>query len=119
MSWVLIIEDHDDTRELACELLEFHGIRAESASNAASALRKLEGRPPPCAIILDVVLPDADAEELIRTARATVQARVPVLAMSASEKTPASADAFLRKPFEWSRFVAAVEELCEPKRGNG
>ena len=66
---ILVVEDEDDVRELACRVLGGLGYRVLQASEGASALAILEREPAVDLLFTDVVLPGGiNGPELVRRA---------------------------------------------------
>jgi signal transduction histidine kinase/ActR/RegA family two-component response regulator len=64
---VLVVEDEDTLRELACEILEMHGYRVVEACNGQDALRVYERHEGTIDLLLtDVVMPVMGGRELAR-----------------------------------------------------
>jgi CheY-like chemotaxis protein len=116
---VLIVDDHDDTRNLLVELLELGGLSVLSAASGEQALAIVrEVRP--CLMVLDLGLPDIDGIELVLRLRAEPHtASVPIYALSgfANLRTAALAaglDGFLVKPVSAGHLRGLVETHCAP-----
>jgi PAS domain S-box-containing protein len=63
---ILVVEDEDHVRNLACEILRIHGYNVLEASNGGSALLKCEKYKEPIHLILsDVVMPEMSGIELV------------------------------------------------------
>jgi DNA-binding response OmpR family regulator len=76
---VLIVEDHPDTADMLARFLNRHGMAAESAGDAATAMDRMRANPPAC-VILDEGLPGTSGLELFRQMRARAEWRdIPVL----------------------------------------
>lgn len=120
---ILAVEDTPNDLELMRYLLEAHGHRVVSATNAADAIA-LAGTVRPDAIILDIQLPDAnglDLLELLRTEHGL--ARVPAITVTAramdydrDHAVAAGVDDYLTKPIDPNTFVASVTSHL-PERG--
>jgi len=112
---VLVVEDHNDLRELCRVNLDLAGFEVLEAADAASAL-ELAIRWHPASIVLDLTLPDLDGWDLLdrirRDAELSDTPVVVVSARSAGFEEPravqAGVSAFLPKPYDPSRLVAAV-----------
>src|SRR5262245_8822651 len=112
---VLIV---DDDRKLAAMLVEYlaaRGYAAESRADAAAGMAALRERPFE-AVILDVMLPDADGFEICRRIRA--ESDVPIVMLTArGEPTDRivglelGADDYLPKPFDPRELVARLRAV--------
>ena len=118
---VLLVEDEPPVRELVAELLREEGYEVREARDGAEAIRALDdcllpsGRA--CLILLDMMLPRVDGVGVLRhlAERGT---HVPVVAMSASRKQLAVAeaagvDSVVPKPFDLDDLLAVVERNCK------
>jgi CheY-like chemotaxis protein len=120
---VLVVEDHDDTRDVTTELLRGEGYLVRTAVNGMSALASL-ARDPECGVvILDWRLPDMDGGDVLRTVRAEPRlAGVPVIVVSADGLTAdrvraAGGTAFLRKPVAPDALLALVARHVRTAHG--
>ena len=115
---ILLIDDHDDTRELLVELLELDGFTVIAAASGAEALA-LAREHRPCVVLLDLGLPDIDGLELVLRLRAepnTKNAAVYALSGFTNLRTAALAagiDGFLIKPVLASELRGIVARHCE------
>lgn len=110
---ILVIEDNFPVRELMRESLEENGYVVFTASGGGEALRILRVKGVD-AIILDLVLPDADGLALISDIRKATEA--PVIVVSGKGTLvdrvvglEMGADDYLGKPFEIREFLARVK----------
>ncbi len=63
---ILVAEDEDNLRDLACEIFRIHGYNVLEAANGGSALLKCEKYKEPIHLILsDVVMPEMSGRELV------------------------------------------------------
>jgi signal transduction histidine kinase len=111
---VLVVEDDIGAREAIVELVADQGLEVLVASNGEEALDVLR-RERVDVILLDLWLPVMDGWQFraLQRADATLS-DVPVIAMSADRSPQAEAihaDFFVRKPFEASQLVLAIERL--------
>ena len=122
---VLLVEDHQDTRQMYAEFLAFDFDIAEAATGH-DALVFLQGRRPDV-IITDLSLPDIDGFELLKRIQADPALRlVPVICLSgyggfAQDETPASGfTKLLQKPCLPDSLAGAVAEVLKsgPRRPN-
>lgn len=102
---VLIVEDHNDTRELYADHFKARGFRVESVSDGASAVA-VASRIWPDIVVMDLALPLLDGWEATRRLKAmTTGTPVPVIACTGHAFGPeveraliAGCDAYLVKP---------------------
>lgn len=114
---VLIVEDHDETRELLAAALRDEGHVVVPAADLADARDRLAGGRPDV-VVLDWMLPDGEGVELCRELRAAADA-TPVLLLTARGDVDdrvrgldAGADDYLRKPFAVAELRARVRALA-------
>ena len=82
---VLVVEDHDDTRELVQAALEELGASVETAASGAEALEAFRAGPPHV-VVADIGLPEEDGYALMQRIRAFAEAdggAVPAVALTA------------------------------------
>ena len=112
---ILLIEDEESISEPLAAALEREGFSAEVASTAGDGLESVEKRPPDL-VLLDVMLPDGDGRDVLRTIRAT--SRIPVVMLTArGEETDRivglelGADDYVSKPFSSGELVARIRAV--------
>ncbi len=118
MSRILLADDSPQALRLAEQILTKQGLEVVSVSDGAIALRRLSDVNPDL-LITDVYLPTKSGFDLARFLKSQSEYRhVPVIfaATPADEfdeqdAKNAGADAILRKPFEASALVGAVQRL--------
>jgi CheY-like chemotaxis protein len=65
-SWVLVVDDDEDVRDIVVTALTFKGYRAHGAAHGRDALEKLRrGEVPPALLVLDLEMPMMNGWELI------------------------------------------------------
>jgi CheY-like chemotaxis protein len=120
MSRVLLADDSPQALRLGERILRDQGIEVVSVTDGATALRRLEDVKPDL-LITDVFLPTKNGFELVRFMKSQEQHRnVPVIFAATptdqfdeQDARNAGAEAILRKPFEASTLLAAVQPLLE------
>ena len=113
---VLIVDDDADIRDTLGDILTLRGYAVATAANGAEALRYLRTQPPPCLILLDLMMPVLDGWDFRSAQLADAHiASVPVAVISGTppegNRLP-SADAYLRKPLELSSVLEVVARHC-------
>lgn len=122
---VIVVEDHEDTRDMMTALLTVHGLQVMAACNGPEALSLADGRVPDV-ILCDLRMPGMDGFALLRELRADPRlARVPVLAISGLSSPDeqilideAGFAGHLVKPVELSAVRAALERLFDGEQGS-
>jgi CheY-like chemotaxis protein len=113
---VLVVDDEPTIRELTSEALRESGYRVDAAINGADALRIMQ-RNRPDAIVLDLMMPQLDAQGFIEVVRLNPRfASIPVLVVTAAYAAQDAAErlgarACLAKPFELDELAALVGQL--------
>ena len=115
---VLIVEDHDDTREMLQLLLSIFGCRAIAARDGEEAMSLAENKRPDL-ILMDMTLPRLDGLSLTRIIRAhPTLNQVPIVAMTGlvttkfhNEALSAGCNDYLDKPIDFDRLEELVKAL--------
>lgn len=114
---VLIVEDHQEIREVMQQLLELHGYRVSTASNGKEALVSLGTQHQPGLVLLDLMMPVMTGWEFLDELRSREAFRsLPVVVISAyQDRTPSNdVQGVLKKPVDFDALVSKVEEYCTP-----
>lgn len=120
MSRILLADDSPQALRLAEQILTREGFEVVSVTDGAVALRRLPDVDPDV-LITDVYLPGKNAFELARSLRSQPQHRhigivfaaAPTDEFDEQDARNAGADAILRKPFEASALLGAVQKLVD------
>lgn len=115
---VLVVEDHEDTREMLGTLLETYGFEVELAEDAPTALA-LASEWRPHAVLVDLRLPGVTGAQLARALRRLDATRtVPIVACTGytrhaaiDEALAAGCDGVMIKPFETDALIASLRTL--------
>lgn len=122
---VLVVDDNDLNRTLACSLLERHGYRvleADSGDAGVTAARQAR----PALVLLDLAMPGKNGFVTLAELRADAStAKIPVVALTAlamrgdeAEVRAAGFDAYLTKPIQQAEFVRTIAELVHRGRAD-
>ena len=114
---MLVVEDDRGIADLVAAALGAEGHRPTLAGRGTAALGLLErDGPPPDVVLLDLGLPDMDADEFVRRYRALPGPHAPLIVFSAVDAVVAAqaterlgASGLLTKPFDLDTLLAVVE----------
>jgi DNA-binding response OmpR family regulator len=119
---VLVVEDDPDMRESMESVLTSAGHSIATAADGSEALSWLSGdHPPPCLIVLDLMMPGMNGFELRARLRADpALSRIPVLVLTgagtlADRKGAELQAEILRKPIDLHELLAAIRRHCDPR----
>lgn len=121
-AFIIIVEDHDATREVMQFLLRCEGFEVWSAEDGEQALGLVLDRRPDL-IVTDLMMPRMGGLELIRRVRHLPGcAELPIVVLSAyvgdylQEATEAGATDVLRKPRDVTLLPETVDRLLGQRR---
>jgi two-component system, OmpR family, response regulator MtrA len=117
---VLLLEDHDDSREGMASVLTLHGFQVLAVENGQAGLDVLRADPGPwCAILLDWRMPGMSGGEFLTRLRgdASQIATLPVVICSGDGVTPHvvvghGVRVILAKPIDPDTLVVVLEREC-------
>jgi two-component system alkaline phosphatase synthesis response regulator PhoP len=124
---ILVVDDEDDTIELARMVLEFEGYRVFSASNGQDAIDFLKGKEEKTdLILLDVLMPKMDGLEVCKWVKKQDYLKsIPILLFTAKvgkkdriAGEEAGADAYINKPFSADDLLSLIKIHLENSTGN-
>ena len=112
---ILLVEDHEDNRNIYRTILEHYGYRVTIAMDGQSGLR-LAREEQPDLILMDLSIPVVDGWEATRLLKQDSATRpIPVIALSAhaldedrARAKEAGCDGYLAKPVEPKKVLAEV-----------
>jgi two-component system cell cycle sensor histidine kinase/response regulator CckA len=115
---ILVVDDEPLVREVATLTLQGEGFSVITARDGREARDLVGARDDIAAVILDLTLPDIEAEEILATIHRR-RPRLPVILSSGHHEQIAmrgletGAAAFLQKPWQLARLVALVKQLLK------
>ena len=120
---ILIVDDHEDNLELLRVRLEAWGYQVQSAVDGKEALEMVLASPPDL-ILLDVMMPIFDGNEVARRIKQNPALPfIPIIMQTALDSTEskvegleAGADDYITKPIEFAELKARVRSMLRIKR---
>ncbi|HEX8821446.1 MAG TPA: response regulator [Archangium sp.] len=110
MSKLLIVDDEVAILEALTDILSVEGYEVATAANGAEGLKRA-GEARPDLILLDLMMPVMDGQEMLRRLKESPDLRsIPVVVMSAGRvtKSELQGSRFLAKPFELDDLLNTV-----------
>lgn len=115
---ILLVEDHEDNRNIYRTILEYHGFRVELAPDGREGLR-LAREAAPDLILMDISIPLLDGWQVTRILKEDpATAGIPIVALTAhaleEDRVRAKAvgcDGYLTKPVEPTRVIEEVRRF--------
>ena len=122
-SCILVVDDHEDNIEVLKVRLESWGYRTASAYNGLDALKYVEASPPDL-ILLDVMMPEMDGNEVARRIKGNAALPfIPIIMQTALDSTDskvegleAGADDYITKPIDFAELKARLRSMLRIKR---
>lgn len=115
-NYILIVEDDNDINHMLRDLLNQHGYETTQAFSGTEALLYIE-RKQPKAVILDLMLPGMNGEELLSHIKKQ-NSNIAVIVSSAKDDVQtriellrAGADDYIVKPFDTEELLARLEAV--------
>jgi class 3 adenylate cyclase/CheY-like chemotaxis protein len=120
---VLVVDDHDFSRDAVARSLVLDGHTVITANNGRQALTLLKARSFDL-VLLDIMMPEVNGFQVLEQCRADSQLQhIPIVVMSGSEDVESvvhcvemGAADYLLKPFDHVLFKARVDSCLEKKR---
>lgn len=118
---ILLVDDHEESRDALAMLLRNEGFRVNEASDGQEALDALYEGPRPCLVVLDLMMPGMDGWEFRqRQLKSPLFARIPTVVLSGHANLSAaaqglSAQEVMAKPVSLGRLLELVRDWC-PRR---
>jgi two-component system cell cycle response regulator len=120
---ILVVDDHQDNVELLRARLESWGYLVDSAIDGQQALLAVEASPPDL-ILLDVMMPVIDGNEVARRIKQNPGLPfIPIIMQTALDSTEskvegleAGADDYITKPIEFAELKARLRSMLRIKR---
>jgi CheY-like chemotaxis protein len=110
---ILVVDDNVPLLENLVECLHMEGFTVSTARDGTSALAVLAAEPLPAVVLLDLMMPGMDGNELAAAIRADPRYEGIRLVLTTGHANPkfragVAADAILAKPFGVKELLAAI-----------
>jgi two-component system cell cycle response regulator len=120
---ILIVDDHEDNIMVLQVRLESWGYKTASAYNGMDAIKYVEATPPDL-ILLDVMMPEMDGNEVARHIKGNKALPfIPIIMQTALDSTDskvtgleAGADDYITKPIDFAELKARLRSMLRIKR---
>jgi diguanylate cyclase (GGDEF)-like protein len=120
---ILVVDDHDDNIELLRVRLEAWGYQVDAAHDGEQALDQVQASPPDL-ILLDVMMPAVDGNEVARRIKQNPALPfIPIIMQTALDSTEskvegleAGADDYITKPIDFAELKARLRSMLRIKR---
>jgi len=117
-SYVLVVDDIPESREVIVEVLEIYGYAAVGASSGKEALEYLHQSPPPRLIITDLMMPVMNGWDFLDAKRKIKHlSNVPVLVLSAIPEPKVEADHVMLKPVDIDMLLTVIKPYAGDRPG--
>lgn len=114
---ILIVDDEADIRDSLQEFFEDEGFAVATAANGEEGLARLRAGPLPCIIILDLLMPVLDGNEMYEQMQADpALAGVPVIISTSDPRRAPSGVQIMKKPVSLMRLLASVSQHCASRK---
>jgi CheY-like chemotaxis protein len=114
---ILVVEDRQEVRELAREILESNGYEVIEARDPMEALSIAAQHPAPIDLLLtDLVMPQMNGLELAKRLK-SLRPEIQVLYMSGFVSSGTLTAKLVKKPFEPDTLTEKVREVLDASRG--
>lgn len=114
---ILIVDDEADIRDSLQEFFEDEGFAVATAANGEEGLAQLRAGPLPCVIILDLLMPVLDGNEMYERMQADAGlSQVPVIISTSDPRRAPSGVPTMKKPVSLMRLLASVRQFCAHQR---
>ncbi|WP_426451545.1 response regulator transcription factor [Paenibacillus sp. S-38] len=115
MKRILVVDDEDKIRDVVVSYLQKDGFHTLEAAAGREALQILQSEPVDL-IVLDLMLPDMDGEQLCQTVRSMNSVPILMLTAKVSENSrikglSLGADDYVIKPFDPREVVARIRTI--------
>ncbi len=124
MTTILLVDDHDDIRDMLTRQLQKRGFAVVSAKNGLEAVLQAS-QCAPALILMDINMPELDGiEATLQIRAADPEYRIPVIALTAyalpgdeARAKAAGCEGFHPKPVDFDKLFEQIHSLLENETG--
>lgn len=114
---ILVVDDDEDVRTMLCLVLSAEGYRTVGAADGVEAMDRLRRDRPPLLVLVDLMMPRMNGEELIdEMAHDPALSRIPIAIISGqlSARTAQTSRVIARlvKPVELDQVLTVVQRFA-------
>jgi CheY-like chemotaxis protein len=110
---ILIVDDEPDIRDSLAEFFQDEGYAVATAPDGAAGLETLAAGELPCVVILDLLMPILDGNEMYERMRSDPRYRaVPVIISTSDPRRAPSGVLTMKKPVSLMHLLSAVRQYC-------
>ena len=110
---ILIVEDDQDIRESLRDAFVDEGYNVLTAANGRDGLDVLRTHPPPCTVVLDLIMPVMTGNAMYEAMQADpALAAIPVIISTSDPSRAPSGVLLVKKPVHLQTMLTTVEKFC-------
>ena len=106
---MLVVDDDEDVRDSVALVLRDEGYQVETAVNGKEALDRLDRKPPPGLMLLDLMMPVMSGWATLDALRDRRDAPKVLVVSAGVPPSPAGAVGYLRKPVDLDMLLRKVD----------
>ncbi|MBI3547944.1 MAG: response regulator [Elusimicrobia bacterium] len=120
---ILIVDDESAISEVLAQVMQVHGFKVEAAKNWPEVLARVAARRPDL-VVLDLMIPGAAPQEMVRHFQSPELAKVPLIIISGRYGDDKLVDGmraepnvkdFFKKPFGYVELANRIHEVLGTK----
>lgn len=112
---ILVVEDNKEIQESLKMALEIEGYNVFTADNGKEGMEQLAKIPPPCMILLDLMMPVMNGWEFVEEINKNLMlSDIPIVVVSAfgDKKGTPKTDGYIQKPIDLDALLNTVCKHC-------
>ena len=110
---ILIVDDEEDLRDSLVDFFQDEGFEVSTAANGAEALERLADSDLPCVMILDLLMPVLDGNQVYSEMQRDPRlCKVPVIVSTSDPSRAPPGLLIMKKPVNLPRLLSTVRQHC-------